>query len=414
MTNPGLEIQNLRRLLEVTQQMAVTTDLHALLTTIVDAAREVLQCERATIFLHDAATRELYSFVATGAAPIRLPIGTGLAGAAAVERRLLNIPDAYADSRFRGDFDRRTGFRTRNLLCFPLENLSGELMGVLQALNKHNGAFNSDDEELSRVLGAQAGVALHRWKLLEEFAIKQRMQRDLELARRIQRDFLPKSNPKIAGYDIAGWNLSADETGGDCFDFLPLPDGRLGILLADAMGHGIGAALVVAEWRSLVRAMLSLSADLGQVVDQVNRMLARDLGEERFVTGFIGILDPETGRIEYISAGQGPLLLVTKDTVDRRLASGPPFAVIREFEYGVETADLPRGGMLALLTDGFFDTLSNEDNHYGTEPVVAVLQHGATMQLEGLIERLHKLVTDCSGTGPQMDDLTAVLIRRTT
>ncbi|HQL53164.1 MAG TPA: GAF domain-containing protein, partial [Phycisphaerae bacterium] len=134
--DPNQQIMQLRRLLDVTRQMAATTDLSQLLGTIVDAARAVLNCERATIFLYDRATNELFSRVATGVESIRFPADRGIAGAAAQQRVVVNVPEAYADQRFNPEIDRQTGFRTRNLLTFPLENLDGELMGVLQALNR--------------------------------------------------------------------------------------------------------------------------------------------------------------------------------------------------------------------------------------------------------------------------------------
>ena len=228
MSTEPRQIENLRRILDVARQMAATTDLCALLSTIVDATRQVLECERATIFLYDATANELCSRVATGVESIRFPADRGIAGAAASQRAVVNVANAYNDPRFNPEIDKETGFRTRNLLTFPLENLNGELMGVLQALNKAGRPFDAQDEELARVLSAQAGVALHRWRLLEEYAEKQRMARDLEIARSIQQTLFPKENPIVAGYEIAGWNRSADETGGDCYDFIPLEDGPFG------------------------------------------------------------------------------------------------------------------------------------------------------------------------------------------
>ncbi|MBU0639305.1 MAG: GAF domain-containing protein, partial [Planctomycetes bacterium] len=227
------QLRQLTRILDVTRRLAATTDLDVLLGMIVEAACDVLDCERATIFLYDDAAHELYARVATGADEIRFAAELGIAGAAAQQRVVVNVPDAYADERFNQEIDRQTGFHTRNLLTFPLENLEGELMGVLQALNKAGGPFDQDDEALARLLSAQAGVALHRWRLLEEYAEKQRLARDLHIARNIQQDLFPRDNPTISGYEIAGWNRPADETGGDCYDFFPLYDGRLAVLLAD-------------------------------------------------------------------------------------------------------------------------------------------------------------------------------------
>ncbi|MBP7747147.1 MAG: SpoIIE family protein phosphatase [Phycisphaerae bacterium] len=410
--DPNQQIMQLRRLLDVTRQMAATTDLSQLLGTIVDAARAVLNCERATIFLYDRATNELFSRVATGVESIRFPADRGIAGAAAQQRVVVNVPEAYADSRFNPEIDRQTGFRTRNLLTFPLENLDGELMGVLQALNRAGGPFDAADEELARVLSAQAGVALHRYVLLEQYAEKQRMARDLELARKIQQALFPATNPSLPGYDIAGWNRPTDETGGDCYDFMPLGDGRLAFLLADATGHGIGAALVIAQCRSLVRAMLTVTQDLVAVATRVNQLLAHDLLDGRFVTAVVGVLDPRCHRLDYVSAGQGPLLFISPTGVEVRGAGGLPLAIMNDCEFAAEHFDFAPGAAVVLLTDGFYETLDAAGAEYGEERVAAFLARCGDVPLEGLIQGLHAEVRRFRAGAPQADDLTALLIRR--
>lgn len=407
------ENENLRRILDVARYMAVTNDLDVLLGTIVEATCEVLDCERATIFLYDAEHDQLFSRVAKGVDAIRFPADRGIAGVAAQERICVNVPDAYADERFNPEVDRRTGYRTRNLLTFPLENITGDLIGVLQALNKRSGPFDAADEQLARVLSAQAGVALDRGRLLEEYALKQRMQHDLEIARSIQQALFPRRNPRIEGYEVAGWNRSADETGGDCYDFLDLGDGRLAVILADATGHGIGAALVIAQCRSLVRAMLSVTDDLRTISAGVNKLLSDDLEDDRFVTAFIGILDPKGGVIDYISSGQAPLLLVSDGQVDSRAAGALPLAVLPDFDFEPpQRFALSPGATLVLLTDGFYETASPSGELFGEQRVTSFIQQSASLPLPELIETLHREVEAFAEGGKQADDLTAVLIRR--
>lgn len=412
MANSERQIHNLRRLLEVTRHMAATTDLTQLLGTIVDATREVLDCERATIFLYDAKTNELYSRVATGVEGIRFSADRGIAGTAAQQRAIVNVPDAYADARFNQEIDRQTGFRTRNLLTFPLENLDHQLMGVLQALNRAGGPFAADDEELARFLSAQAGVALHRHTLLEQYAEKRRMARDLELARKIQQQLFPRENPIVTGYEIAGWNRSADETGGDCYDFIPLDDGRQAVLLADATGHGIGAALVIAQCRSLVRAMLSVTQDLAIVGARVNQILSHDLLDDRFVTAVLGILDPQRHCLDYVAAGQGPLLFLSSDNVELRGADGLPFGILAEFECPVAHFDFAPGATVVLLTDGFYETSNPGGQQFGEERVAAFMSQHGQAPLDRLIQDLHTEIKQFSHDAPQADDLTAVMLRR--
>jgi phosphoserine phosphatase len=414
MSDHARQTRKLERLLEVTRQMAATTDLTQLLGVIIDATLDVLDCERATIFLYDKATDELYSRVATGVESIRFSAKRGIAGAAASARQIVNVPDAYADERFNREIDRQTGFRTRNLLTFPLENLDKELMGVLQALNKVGGPFGPDEERLALVLSAQAGVALHRQRLIEEYALKQRMARDLELARKIQLDTFPKSNPSVPGYEIAGWNLSADETGGDCYDFVPLADGRLAVLLADATGHGIPSALIIAQCRAMTRAMLSVTRRLQDVTSRVNQLLINDIAADRFVTAFLGILDGANHRLEYVAAGQGPIIFIGPDGPKSLPASGLPFAVLDDFDAPPEVFEFAPGSLAVLLTDGFFETEAPNSggDQFGDRRVIEYLLAHAADPLDKLISGLHDAVREFRKDGKQLDDLTAVLIRR--
>ncbi len=412
MSDEATRIANLTRVLAITRELAATTDLGQLLERIVDAACTVLGCERATIFLYDKETDELYSRVATRAEEIRFPADRGIAGSVAQTRQVINIPDAYRDDRFNPEIDKRTGFRTRNLLTVPLETHEGELVGVLQALNKIDGTFENDQEELAHALGAQAGVALYRQFLLEEYATKQRMARDLEIARQIQQQLFPHANPQVPGYEIAGWNRSADETGGDCYDFIPLDDGRLALMLADATGHGIGAALVIAQCRSLTRAMLSITNDLKLVATSVNRLMLRDLSTDRFVTAFLGILDPVHHRMDYVAAGQGPLLLITGEDYESRTATDLPFAIMDDFNGLPQRYELTPGMIVTLLTDGFFETESPAGEQFGEERVAQFIQARRAMALPDLIADLQQEVERFSGGAAQADDLTAILLRR--
>ena len=416
MSDDPRQIENLRLMLDVSRRMAATTDLDLLLGTIVEAACRVLDCERATIFLHDRATDELYSRVATGKHQIRFPADRGIAGTAASQRTMVNVADAYNDDRFNPEIDKKTGFRTRNLLTFPLENLDGDLVGVLQALNKRGGPFVDSDEEMAGVLSAQAGVALHRWFLLEEYAEKQRLARDMDIARGIQQAMLPDGNPLVDRYEIAGWNKPADETGGDCYDFLPLSDGRLAVILADATGHGIGAALIIAQCRSLIRATLSVTDDLESVACHVNELLADDLSESRFVTAFIGILDPTRNEMQYVSGGQGPLLFLPADgQVDERPASGLPFGVMPEAPYTLPPPFcFQPDSTLVLMTDGFFETADADQNLFGEQRVTDLVARHRDLPLSEVVRKVHDAVVAFAAGRPQADDLTAVLIRRRT
>ena len=409
------QVEDLKTLLDVTRQLAVTIELPALLASVERAARQVLRCERASVFIYDVKEQELYSKVATGVDQLRIPATRGITGQVVRTREVLNVPDAYADPRFNPEVDKQTGFKTRNLLTFPLIDHEGELVGVLQLLNKRGDSFDEHDEMLGQALCAQVAVALQRQLLLEQYAEKRRMEYDLSIARSIQQQFLPQDNPAVPGFDIAGWNKPADETGGDYYDFLMLPDGEMVIVVADATGHGIGPALVITACRAILRAVSSLTREISSALGKANDLLCEDLSGGRFVTAFVGLLKPEQGVLQYMSAGQGPLLLYRAATgaVEQLDATELPLGVAPWGDaVRVEQVSLSRGDIMLVMTDGFFEWTGPDDEEFGMDRVAEVVRGDGGQSSGRLIQQIYEAVRKFGGSSPQRDDLTAVVIKR--
>ena len=408
-------VEQLTTLLEISRHIGAILDLKTLLTHIDLAARQVLECERVTVFLYDAEREELYSTFATGTEEIRFSSKEGLAGEALQTGTTINIPDAYADPRFNPAIDQDTGFRTRNLLSVPMQGYEGEVVAVLQLINKHGGEFTTEDEELASTLGSLTGVAVQRQMLLDAYAVKQKIERDLAVARDIQRSLLPNADPQIEGFDIAGWNKSADETGGDVYDFILLPDGRLGILLADASGHGIGPALVAAECRAMIRALFTTTENLNTILTQTNAILNQDLISGRFITVFLGILDPGTGTIEYVSGGHAPLLYYSQASGEERTmdATTLPLGILSSIDgTPAEPLVMQRGDVLILVTDGFNEWKNLSEEEFGTDRIFAVVRQGQDRSATEIIKAMHEEVVTYAEGIVQDDDLTAILIKK--
>jgi phosphoserine phosphatase len=407
--------RQLDTLIDVSQQLAATIELDRLLKSVEQAALKVLDCERATVFLYDREADELFSKIATGVEEIRFSADAGIAGEAARTRKTIHVPDAYSDSRFNPEVDRTTGFKTRNLLTFVLVGYDAELMGVLQVLNKRSGSFDGHDERLADTLSALAGVAIQRQLLLEEYAEKKKLERDLDLAREIQRGYLPEADPEIEGFEVAGWNRPADQTGGDAYDFIRGVGQRLGLLIADATGHGIGPALMVAECRAFIRSSASTSQDVLQIMATANALLADDLTDGRFVTVCYAQLDPQEGCVEYLSAGQGPLLryVACDDRFEEISADTVPMGILAHLPAtGVTRLDMAPGDMFVMLTDGFYEWARPDRSQFGMERVCEVLRANRDRACAEMIRTLHAEVVRFGQGAPQSDDLTAILVKR--
>lgn len=409
------QLSDLNALLDVSRELGATTELVPLLEKVEHAIRQVLECDRATVFLFDRDANELYSVVATGEKGIRFSARLGIAGEALQGRHVVNVPDAYADSRFNRAIDKATGYRTRNLLTFPMPGYDGRVVGVLQALNKHDGPFDKGDEERASDLAMLAGVAIQRQMLLDEYAQKQQLERDLLLARDIQQRLLPRSNPLIRGYDIAGFNRPADATGGDCYDYVPVLSQLTGFLLADVTGHGVGPALIAAECRALVRAFSLKSGDPSEVLRETNRVLCDDLDGGRFVTAFFGVLDPDAHIVRFLSAGHGPILHYRRlrGVCDELPANTYPMGIVHELDAGEpQVIPLARGDMLVLTTDGLFEWHGPGGDQYGLERLNASIHECRELPALDLIHELHRRVVEFGGGTPQADDITAVIVKR--
>lgn len=410
-----IDPQTLWRILDVTRQLGAPVPLDAMLQQVIEVARQVLHADRGTVFLYDSGPDELYIKVATGLQEVRFPAKLGIAGQCAKTRLSINVPDCYADSRFNQEIDRKTGYRTRCMITVPLIGYDESLVGVLQLLNKTEGVFDDTDERIATALAAQCAVALQRAKLLEEQLVKQKMEADLNLARDIQQRIIPKSMPVMAGYDLAGWNRAAEQTGGDVFEGIAINDHQTLLMLADATGHGIGPALSVSQARSMVRMALRLNADLDALIVQLNDQLSDDLPDNRFITAFVGVLDSLKHQIRWHAGGQGPIVHFHAATGKCELleASAPPLGIMSGMPFEAPPPIvLAPGDILGLISDGIFEYQDKNTKQFGDDRVAEVLRANQNQPMSQLIQTLTKAVENWAAGAPQLDDMTMVLAKR--
>ena len=167
---------------------------------------------------------------------VRIKIGEGVAGQVAATGEVLNIPSAYDDPRFMRDFDQATGFRTHTILAAPMRNPQQKIIGVVQLLNKRGGSFAERDERLLTAMATQAAISIENARLYAQEMEQRLTNQELETARTIQRSFLPQAVPQYPGWDIGAFWRPIREVAGDFYDFYPLPNRRLAIVIADVSG----------------------------------------------------------------------------------------------------------------------------------------------------------------------------------
>jgi phosphoserine phosphatase len=433
MTTPRDEQARTQKLLALSRRLAETGDLQSILSLVIDALRDLLDADRATVFEFDAKADQLFTQVAhgigSGDAPqvIRIPRSAGIAGAAATSKAIVNIPDAYEDPRFNRAVDQKTGYRTRTILAIPLLDHEGELVGVAQVLNRREGTFDAADEELALGLAANAAVAMRRGRLIEDRIARERLEREMDVAKDIQAGTFPDAPPEVSGWDIAGASEPAEFCGGDAYDIVPLAGGAIAgegtqpeefvLVIADATGHGIASALSSVQMRGMLRLGLRLQQPIVKIAEEVNAQLCEDMPDGRFVTAWFARLDCATGNVQSISAGQGPILHYRRATDDFAVfaADMPPFAVfaLPYAESDAQRFTIERGDVLVAITDGFYEAADANRELFGDERMQQVIRAGRDLPAAELFARIRETVSAFTGGAPLEDDQTGLVVRRT-
>ena len=404
----------LLQILGVTRRLAAPFDLATVLAEIGEAARALLRAERATIWLYEPASDRL---VLTGSGlepPPQATLEQGILGATARLREVVSVPECSADPRFDPAVDLDYDNDVRCMLSVPFVE-QNKLVGVLQVVDRADGPFTQEDERIAETLATQCVVFIQRERMARSLVIAEKLDREIKLARENQMSTLPSAMPRMPGYDVAGQFCPAAETGGDTFDLVPIDDNRLFVLLGDASGHGIGPALSSTQLTAMLRVGLRLGASLDAIFTQVNNQLVEDLPEEHFVTAFLGVLDVDRHEVHYHAAGQGPLLHF-------QAAGGhcewldPTTFPMGFMKY--PSVDPPRslalapGDVLGLISDGVFEAHDSAGRMFGPAGVAEVVRRHCDRPMSELLARLLEAVRDFSGTEPQADDITIVLIGR--
>ncbi|HEY1599667.1 MAG TPA: GAF domain-containing SpoIIE family protein phosphatase [Pirellulales bacterium] len=408
----------LNRLLEVTRRLAAEINLDKILGVIGAEACQALACERATVYQYNEQTGDLVTLAATDLeiAEIRHPLDQGISGYAARERTLVNVPDPSADPRWNSQVDRQTGYHTRSILAAPLVSPHDDaLLGVLELLNNIGGPFDTFDEELIVAFAAHASVALDRARLVERSRRNQAVEASLQIARDIQRGFMPGQLADIAGYDVATWWFPQQAVGGDYCDVLPLRGGDTGLIIADVSGHGLGPSLLMASTRAALRALLLDHSSPEVLLRLLAESLASDLVDGHFITMVVAVLDPVTHTLSYANAGHAPALhyMRSADCFVPLKATGLPMGVADKPDFpAAPPLRLAAGDMVVLCTDGIVEAMDAEDRPFGLARLEQVVREHAEEPMAELVRHVGEQVEQFYVGDHPADDLTILVARR--
>lgn len=253
----------------------------------------------------------------------------------------------------------------------------------------------------------------HIEELRRTTAEKERMTRELELAKGIQQSFLPSSIPHIEGADLAAINLPALEVGGDFYDFIPITKDNWGLAIADVSGKGVPAALFMALSRTLLRASATRNPTPIDAIMRANHLIAEDARSGMFVTLFYAILEARNRRLVYVNAGHNPPLLFPKDggAVNLLKAEGIPLGVQEDMNLEEQHVTLEIGDVVVLYTDGVTEAMNENEDFFGEERLAAVVRDNAGKSAQQILDAIRDAILEFAGNRPQYDDITLMVLK---
>ena len=410
-------ISEMGALHEISRMFESSKNIDALLKYVLEKCMDLMNAEAASSMMVVPDTDELeFKIVlgpkSEGVKPFRLKIGKGLSGWVAENNESVLIPDAYNDSRFDPSFDKRSGFRTRSMLCVPLTYKSKPI-GVLTILNRLDGQpFTESDKNLLTTFASQAALAIENAQLLLATIEKERLDKELQVASEIQQLIIPQSLPQIKGLDISAIYVPCKEVSGDFYDIIKITENEYVFVVADVSGKGIPGAMLVSTMQAILKAYLEYSTDLKSIITKLNERIIKNTTEDRFITFFFGLYNANDHALTYINAGHNPPILVLENEELQRLEKGGIFIGCLPWEYELETIQLPNHSILALFTDGIVEAMNDKQEEFGEDHLISVLKGGKSLNMDELREQIIKRVKEHRGGNILEDDLTLALFKR--
>jgi phosphoserine phosphatase RsbU/P len=320
--------------------------------------------------------------------------------------------DAASDERFQMS-ESIADFRIRSMICAPLLDSDGGRLGALQidtCDQRHR--FGEDEIDVLAAVASQAGIAIHNAQLHEQSLRQLEVEQDLKLATDVQRVFLPAGPPKLDGYSFSAFYQAAMHIGGDYYDYIRLSDGRVGVVVADVVGHGVAAAMYMAKLSAETRFLLAREKDPAVAVMKLNDCMSQ-LQVERFVTFLLVVVDRDDHTLTILNAGHMAPIVRGIDGTTREPGeeeSGLPMAIAEGLEYEAVTVKIEPGEIVVLYTDGVNEAMDGDGELFSIDRVRQLVAQGGSPEI--VTERIITTLKEFTGMKPQDDDICVVAIGR--
>lgn len=425
------EITHLRALHELTQQLNHSDNARVALETALETLAEAMNLQTAWMYVIPDIYHQLASATETlphdfaVAATYGLPPGLQrddpcylcqapdchcqeLARTGRMRRAVNVVECTRLQDSARSDGDNRGLFFHASTPLIA----SDRLLGIINVATDEWQFFTADDLHFLSMVGSQVAVTLE-WAYLFDLAKvqRERLERELQMAREVQASLLPQRLPQIPGFQLAASWHAAREVAGDFYDVFPLPEGRWGLVIGDVSDKGAPAALYMTMVHSLIRATAGYTASPAETLLIVNKSLAANSASVMFVSVFFGVLEPQACSLVYANAGHDPpLLLRLSRNIERLVRTGPIIGVFEGIALADKQVDLEAGDALLAYTDGVTDALNAEGQEYGAARLADIAGQ-VTATAAACLVQIESDLTAFIGHEPQMDDITLLVIK---
>ena len=384
--------ERLRALLDISTTLSKAIDIEQLLPALVDTVFATFkQADRCFIVQMDDAGRPYAKVVKARRGGSDHRFSRTLVKKCLDSMQSYLIKDASSDEAL-GSAQSIAEFRIRSVMCVPLAAADGKPLGaILMDTQDISKSFSEEDLKLLTIVANLASVAVEKAHLVTTLLRQEKTEREIELAKQVQLGFLPQKEPVVPGYEVFGFYSAAQTVGGDYYDYIALPDGRLAVVVGDVAGKGVPASLLMAKLSAEVRFCLLTQPDPAKAVSLLSNQLLRGGIGDRFVTLAAVILNPVTHEVTLVNAGHMVPLRYCQTTARAEDcagndATGVPLGIMEDFEYESVTVTLAAGQSLTTFTDGVTDQMNPA---------------GVTFEMEGVLAAVHTDAVDGGDLGPR-------------
>jgi sigma-B regulation protein RsbU (phosphoserine phosphatase) len=397
----------MRALIRAGRELSEHRPLSELFEVIMDLSVEAVMAGRGVLM-----TLEL------GELKVRSARGEGFKISKTVRDRVLNnkesllVRDAQLDQSLKGQMSIVEG-KVRSMLAVPLQT-NDKVIGLIYVDSPNMiREFTREDLNLLTVMANVAAIRIEHVRLNEVEEAERAMAKEMQQAALIQNSLLPSKAPTIAGMDIAGKTTACRTVGGDYFDYLPFPDGRVGLLVGDVAGKGMPASLMMSSLQARVHVLFEDGDDLAQKITRLNKSTCQNCPDNRFITFFMTVADPATGELVYTNAGHNPPLVVrAAGGFDTLAGGGMILGILPKASYSDSKAKLESGDILILFSDGVTEASDPSGDEFGEARLAELVTRLRERSAAEIVEAINSAVAAFTEGAPAADDITVVAVRR--